>query len=252
MAESGRKAEAFYKLSAHPVYMAVATKSGCTFLKNLFYYINNGEPHPLGDQIHQREDQLLRGSEEDIPTIENSPYVFMVVRNPVQRFFSLYFDKFYKLGDEKTEWFREDVGRPIGMNFEPDLTLEEHQKNARLLIDWIDLNLDGRTDRKIDAHWRKQFAFYSVVKKFEPKLLPLEYMNDALPMLLQPEIPNILDAMSAVRTRNKSKKPYTTNEMRHWALTKRIREVYQRDMKLHKRAMINFREMQGEVVDADT
>ncbi len=245
MTEKGYKVEAFYKLIEHPVYMAVATKAGCTYLKNLFYYINAGQVHPLGDQIHKRKDQLLRGEPEDLPIAKTSPYVFMVVRNPVQRFFSLYFDKIYNFDQgESFGWFRERYAPEIGLNLTPDIDKEAHQKNLSLMIDFIDKNLKGETPYPIDGHWRRQYAFYNVVKNFQPKLIPLESLSDALPMLLEEEIPNIREAMQAVNARNKSKKPFETDELRNWPLTKRIRSVYAQDMRLHKRAKQTFREMQ--------
>ncbi len=227
----------FYKLRDRPVYMAVVRKSGCTYIKNLFYYLNTGELHPLGDQIHKDEKSLLRASEEDVEDILNSPYVSIVLRNPVNRFLSLYYDKIYNPYDKSIFWFREEIGLELGMNFDPDLDIEGHKKNTLILIDWIGKNIEGETEFFKDFHWRPQYWMYRRIKPFNPDIIPLELLGEALPMKIGEVVPDIREAMEAVRAKNKSPKPFSYDDIRSWPVTKRVRAVYAQDYALHKQGM---------------
>ncbi len=239
----------FYKLRSHPAYMVVPLKSGCTFFKNLWYYLDHGEPNLLGDYIHDDESGLIKASLEDLNEVINSPYVFMVLRNPVNRFFSLYFDKVVNPYDPAFRWFQKEIGEGLGMKFGPDLTLEEHRANAMLLINWIEKNLETREPRYPDPHWQPQNYRYLQVRDFDPILLPLEEVDTTLPAFLGDEIPNIQEAMNAIGARNKSYKPFSNDEMRNWPLTKAIRRVYEWDFKLHNRAKKNAKIITGQTED---
>lgn len=222
----------FYTLQDHPVFMATLAKSGCTFLKNLFYYLDKHEFHPLGDFIHQDESQLLRAEAIDLPVIKQSPYVFMVIREPIDRFLSLYYEKIYGKEIGSMDWFRKSVGKEIEINFDPDLTLLQHQENTLKLIKWIGKNLRGETNVFKDFHWRKQSMKYDWISDFEPKLLVLDDLNRQLAHLLKPIIPDIEAKMQAVKSRNHSHRPFTYAQTRTEELDALVAKTYKGDVGL--------------------
>ncbi len=230
----------FYTLREYPIFMCTLTKSGCTFLKNLFYYIDQGALHPLGDFIHLDESKLLRASEVDVPMINKSPYVYMVIRDPVDRFLSLYYEKIYGQEAGSMDWFRMEIGNSIGMNFDEGLSLSEHQENAMKLIAWLKKNLSGETNIKPDFHWRRQVAKWRRVSGFEPKLLVLEDLKRQLPHLLSPVLPDIVEKMQAIKSRNISPKPFSYQETRTEELVESVRKVYNQDFKLVEGARANW------------
>lgn len=241
----------FYKLRSHPAYMVVPLKSGCTYFKNLWYYLDHGKPNLLGDFIHDDETGLLKASPDDMDEVLSSPYVFMIIRNPVNRFFSLYFDKVFNPFDPAFRWFQKEVGEGLGMKFSVELSLEEHQANALLLIKWLETNIRTMEPRYPDPHWQPQIWRYMQVEDFDPVLLPLEEVDTAIPAFLGEEIPEIQAAMDAVSARNISHKPFSNDEMRNWPLTKAIRRTYAGDFRLHKKAKRNWKRLTGQIEDAD-
>ena len=230
--EKGKKFDEFYTLHNHPVFMATLTKAGCTYLKNLFYFIDQNELHPLGDFIHQDESKMIRAEAIDIRNIEKSPYVFIVMRNPFDRFMSLYYEKIFGRGAGSMDWFRISVGQDIGMNFSDELPLANHQENALKLIGWLDKNLNNKTEVFKDFHWRRQSDKYNRIKGFEPKVLTLEGLNQQLPHLLSPVISDIQDKMDAVRARNHSPKPFSFDETLTDEIRDQVSEVYKKDLEI--------------------
>ena len=219
----------FYKLAVAPVYMATVTKCGCTFLKNLFYFLNTGELHRAGGKIHNHEASLLKASEEDHDAILNSPYSFIVLRDPMDRFLSLYFEKIYGQGPHAMAWFQAEVGEKIGLDYNPELDLGGHQKNALRLAEWIGQNLAGQTDQNMDFHWRRQSMKYNSVKGFEPKIITMENLDQKLISLLQPVVPDIAEAIDAVPRFNVSDKPYSFADMKTPELLELIQSIYRLD-----------------------
>ena len=219
----------FYKLAAAPVFMATVTKCGCTFLKNLFYFLNTQELHPAGPKIHDHEATLLRASKEDHEAILESPYRFIVMRDPVDRFFSLYFEKIYGQGPHAMAWFQNEVGKKIGLDYTANLDLQGHQENAFRLAQWIEKNLNGETDQEKDFHWRRQSLKYSSVKGFDPTIITLDNLDQKLITLLNPVVPEIVQAIESVPRFNISDKPFSFAEMKTPELTELIKGIYQLD-----------------------
>ena len=228
--------------------MVTVTKCGCTFLQSLFLHINEGGAQSGPMLVHGPDaSPLLRADEDEVEKIAASPYRFMVVRDPVDRFISLYFDKIANPERKKNFLFLRNVLKPLGMRFGRKPGLEAHRANMLILIDWFELNIAGKTDRPVNFHWRPQMRKYNRVKKLDPVLIPLECLNEALPALLEPVIPDIREKMEAVKSRNPSPKPYSHAELRTEALVKRIREVYHKDAALVEKARETWKERLSEI-----
>jgi hypothetical protein len=79
----------------YPIHYLVIPKCGCTFIKNVLWHLENDASHGNALRIHdddnyfQRADALGLTAEQIIMR----EHAFTVVRNPIDRFFSLYSDK---------------------------------------------------------------------------------------------------------------------------------------------------------------
>ena len=221
-----------YRLKDRPVFMMAIAKSGCTYLKHLFYLLDHGENYPSGNKIHKDQSALLKATEDDHETILRTPYKFIVVRDPIARFFSLYFDKIYGQGPNAMHWFRAKVGDDIGLRYERDLGLAGHQENALKLAAWLRLNLNGLTVIERDFHWRPQASRYNHVKGYNPEIVLLSELKPKLTGLLSPIIPDIDEKMDSIPRHNSSQKPCDVSELLSDELEASLRRTYHSDFKL--------------------
>ncbi|MHA1129107.1 MAG: hypothetical protein ACTSRN_09210 [Alphaproteobacteria bacterium] len=59
------QAQRMLTLRSAPVYYLPITKSGSTYLKNLFYYLDHADEHVSGIDIHSNGDDLVRARTGD-------------------------------------------------------------------------------------------------------------------------------------------------------------------------------------------
>lgn len=221
---------------AFPIYYLPITKCGCTFLKNLFYAIDNGVEHPGGINVHEDEEELTRAEGQDFQTVYDSPYTFSVLRDPASRFLSFYFDKIWGEGEVNFPKIRAHLEQIGVVDLDRDLDTDEHRQNVYRLLDWVRLNLQGGTEIAINYHWRPQTSRLRRARMFKLNHLTLEGLDWQLPMLLAPVVPDMADRMQAVKTRNTSAKPAAAKGVLDDALATSIRRLYRADTILHERA----------------
>ncbi len=237
-------AELMIRLRRADVYYLHIAKSGSTYLKNLFYYLDHGRMHPDGESIHGTP-ELLRATPEEFEAIRNSRHAFAVIRDPVARFLSLYFDKIYGEGPRNFPDLRDYFTQKVGLDLSRDLDLAGHRRNCRLLIDWIGENLAGNTDQPVNFHWRRQARRLKRVEPLQLELLTLDGLDWQLPLLLEDTLPDIREAMAAVRARNQSTAPVDKNAVPDADLLARINEVYAADRRLYDRAQARWARVAG-------
>ncbi len=228
-------AELMLRLERADVYYLHIAKSGSTFLKNLFYYLDHGQQHIAGNRIHG-EPELLRARAEDEARIRASKHAFAVIRDPLERFLSVYFDKIYGEGPLNFPDLREYFTETVGLDLSYDLDVEGHRRNCYLLIDWIAENLAGNTDQPVNFHWRRQARRLKRVESLDLELLTLDGLDWQLPMLLEEVLPDIREAMAAVQARNESVAPVNRADVVDAALRAKIEAVYTGDKRLYDRA----------------
>jgi len=214
------------------VYYLPITKCGSTYLKNVFYYLENGSELAEGLRIH-KEGILPRAKSGDDDKIRNSTHAFTVLRDPVDRFISLYFDKIYGNGPQNFPRIRGMLAQEIGLDLARDLSVEQHRENCMLLIDWLERNLAHKTDEPINHHWRWQSARLKRVEELELVHLTLDGLDRQLPALIEDIVPNIRKAMAAVKSRNRTAKPASGDELVDDALRSKIEGVYAADKVLY-------------------
>ncbi len=230
------QAQRMLTLRSAPVYYLPITKCGSTYLKNLFYYLDHADEHTSGIDIHSNADDLVRAKTGDEETIRQSPYAFAVLRDPVDRFMSLYFDKIYGDGPNNFADIRAYLAEEIGLDLARDLDVGAHRENCNRFIDWLALNLSFKTDVPVNPHWRRQFNRLQRVDKLDLAHLTLDGLDWQLPLLLDEVVSNIKQAMEAVKSDNRTDKPFTRVEILDAALLGKIETVYSNDKKLYEQA----------------
>ncbi len=229
----GSPTRRLFTTNRYPVYYMSTTKCGCTFLKNLFYLLDHDEPHPDAVNIHAYPDDLLRATEVPLDTVCESAHAFMVVRDPVDRFFSLYFDKIYRNGPQNFPRIREVLVAQEGLDIRPGIDAGRHRQNCLIMIDWLARNHAGETDMPVNPHWRRQAARIRQGRKMHLTHLTLDGLEWQLPMLLEDVIPDIVGKMAAVTARNRTAPPVAKSDILDEALRDRIIAVYRADRKAH-------------------
>ena len=249
------QAQRMLTLRSAPVYYLPITKSGSTYLKNLFYYLDHADEHVSGIDIHSNADDLVRAKTGDEEAIRQSPYAFAVLRDPVDRFLSLYFDKIYGDGPNNFADIRAYLADEIGLDLTRDLDAVAHRENCNRFIDWLALNLSFKTDMPINHHWRRQSSRLQRVDTLDLVHLTLDGLSWQLASLLGDVVPNIGQAMAAVKSDNRTDKPFTRAVILDAALLGKIETVYSSDKKLYEQASRKWqpwREYHPEVTEDET
>jgi len=224
----------YFTTNRYPLFYLQITKCGCTYLRNLIYYLDHGTPHPEGSQVHNFNDDFAKADLIPRETLIDSPYLFTVVRDPVDRFLSLYFDKIANLKNQKDTAMRRRVVRKAGLDLHPDMDLADHQQAALLTINWFGQNLERGKRGRINPHWQRQQERLRRTEGLAPRLLTLDGLPWQLPALLGPIIPDIAEQMAAVRVRNASQKPFSHAEIATPELVETIHAVYAQDLQTYQ------------------
>ncbi len=230
------QAQRMLTLRSAPVYYLPVTKSGSTYLKNLFYYLDHLGEHASGIDIHSNADDLVRAKTGDEESIRHSPHAFAVLRDPIDRFLSLYFDKIYGDGPNNFADVRGYLAQEIDLNLTRGITVDAHRDNCIRFIDWLALSLSFKTDLSVNPHWRRQSNRLKRVDTLDLTHLTLDGLDWQLPLLLGDIVPNIKQAMIAVKADNRTEKPFTRAEIMDATLLGKIEAVYSTDRKLYEQA----------------
>ncbi|MEO0999511.1 MAG: sulfotransferase family 2 domain-containing protein [Pseudomonadota bacterium] len=219
----------------YPVFYLAITKCGCTYLKNLFYHLDHDALHADPHGIHDHGTELVRAGEVAPEVVRASPFAFTVVRDPVDRFLSLYFDKIHAPGRPGLGKAQAAVAAR-GLDLTPGIGAEAHRRNCRILIEWLEDNLAFRTDLPVNPHWRRQASRVKRVEALELAHLTLGGLDWQLPAFLGPAIPELDRHMAAVRIRNEVPRPVAKEDVLDEALVAEINRVYAQDREMHDAA----------------
>lgn len=222
------------------VYYLPITKCGSTFMLNLFYYLDHGVEHETGNRIHQIRDQFPRAGAADDDKIRASKHAFTVLRHPVDRFLSLYFDKIYGDGPQNFGNIRHRLVDDIGLDLTRGLNAAGHRENCLKFIDWLADNLAHKTDMPVNPHWRPQSKRLKRFAALGLEALTLDGLNWQLPMLLGDAVPDIESAMAAVRSDNRIARPFTNQQILDDGLQSKILRVYAADMRQYEAARLKW------------
>ena len=212
-----------------PIRYLFIPKCGCTFVKNLIWRLDLGENYADPPRIHDRDAEFARASLFDL-TVEDvraEEHAFVVLRNPVDRFLSLYFDKVVGEGYRQFVPLRAVLRDHHGLNVDATEP-QEHLRNCHIMIDWIEENVTGKNELARDAHWTPQHFRTDLIRAFDLKVLTLNGLDGRLSLLLSdivPDIGQILKQLERYSTNSKTQKDHVLDS----AIKTRINQVYKLD-----------------------
>jgi hypothetical protein len=199
------------------------TKCGCSFAKVLINHLDgraaNAEPI--------KRDWSTGG-----------PPAFVIIRNPVDRFMSLYFDKIFRGSSH--------IGNKFfsrGLINRDALTPDDHRNNCLHALGWINSTIEGRNIEKPNFHWRPQVRRLHKISKLDVHILTLDGLSWQLPFLLRDTCPNIGSAMKYVGLQNKSPKPFATTQIVSQKLRRQISRIYAADERVYAEANRHWAEI---------
>lgn len=214
-----------------PLRYLVIPKCGCTFIKNLLWRLEHGADHAVPLRVHDDDGQFLRADALGLTAqdIRAEAHAFTVLRNPVDRFFSLYTDKVIGPGWQKYVPLRKVL---TGYGLDPDAAdLAAHQSNCDIMIDWLARNLKDEVDLPKEAHWTPQAYRKGLMEAFDLKLLLLNDVAAQLTCLARDIVPDIGDTLKGLEA-NRSPKPVSKGDVLTPELRKKINAVYAADRRL--------------------
>jgi hypothetical protein len=196
------------------------TKCGCTYTKALINHL---------DGRAEAADPIRVNWQEGDQT------AFVIVRNPIDRFLSFYFDKV--------------IGPPchISRKFErlnlinpKPMTIQDHQHNCLQVLGWINSTLNGGSQDKVNFHWRPQIFRLHKISNLRVRMLTLDAMNWQLPLVLSDSCSKITKAMGQVGPRNVSAKPIQAGQILDQKIRKQISRIYAADERVYSEVTRNW------------
>ena len=144
----------------HNIIYANMPKAGCTTIKNMIYYIDNGDFYPLPLDIHSDANALMKGKHNPIlmeDKIKNRKLVFTMVRHPYKRVYSCFNEKIFYQSPHSFGKIRIFLQKEYKLNFlEQNYTLEKHIDNFEKFLIFLKQNLNSNTIIRKDPHWIPQ------------------------------------------------------------------------------------------------
>jgi hypothetical protein len=241
--DRGKAAESLFLSVRTNVACRVILKCGCTFLKNLLWHLDHDAPHPRGNWVH-RDDDLPRTTGASAQQIRDNPLAFIVLRDPVERFLSLYFDKVMRPRAVGYKSLREEL-LAEGLIDPEAQDIDTHRRNAMATIGWIGDNLAHKTGRDANRHWTRQSGIVRQVAPLQLRVLTLNGLNDQLRVLLSPAIPDIDRHLAGAKWRNRTPRDVPRNVLADDALRKAILRVYRNDALLWSAADALWQDPEG-------
>ncbi|MEM9431313.1 MAG: sulfotransferase family 2 domain-containing protein [Pseudomonadota bacterium] len=205
-------------------------KCGTTYMKSLLWYLDRGEEHKAGSTIHRDVENIARSDGATVEDVRQNPLAFIILRNPVDRFVSFYFEKVANPTGHDFSWFRDLMADSLDLTI-PDDDLEGHRRNCDALLDWLRKNLRHETEHEVNKHWRRQTFYIRTARPLGLKVLTLNDLDRQLPILTERAIPDIATRMTAVKNRNRSKRPLSRDMLLTGHLRAKIGKIYGPDLR---------------------
>lgn len=230
----------------HPIYCKPIQKSGCTTIKNLFYRLDHGRWLDDPQSIHRRQRELLRftGPETPAGAIAASGRGFAIVRKPLDRFLSFYFDKLATRGSRAPDmpWLASNLADRYGFDPSPDLDVEAIRRNLFLTLDFISDNLRGATPEGRDPHWTRQSGVLGRVAAAKLEVIPLEHMVEGIVRIAGGIVPGIGDLLRSAPRFNETnwRREVDQDALVNRALLQRVRGLFREDYRIYRAAVAAY------------
>jgi len=219
----------------YPLYYRVITKCGCTYVLNVLFYLHYGYLNPDQFAVHDHAGIIPMAKTATNRDVTDSPYAFIIIRDPVKRFMSLYFDKLYGKPRQVEKFGIGDYFIETGL-IDPDAGIDpvKHRDNCIRSIQWIRQNLRGATDQPKNYHWKPQHFKLNQIRRFDFNVIMLEDIRFQLGHILKPLIPEIRQILDKVSARNISEKPVQPEQVLNNELCQLISDTYKRDTQVYR------------------
>lgn len=228
-----------FSAKGYPINCVVTLKSGGTYLRNLLYRLEHGQSYEAPLKIHTEG----ASTTSDLTKAELANEVsFFVVRDPVDRLFSLYFDKVYGTGKHSFAWITERLVAHRGFVQGDNLTLEQHQNNVVALLQYIARKFSTENNDQLNQHWSPQVFAADKAIRFGLQPLLLENLEQQLLQIAGGRIEGLEVAMLAMPHQNRSAKPFTVAELLTPEIAQRISALYGDDQALYERVKAGWRD----------
>ncbi|NOX39053.1 MAG: sulfotransferase family protein [Alphaproteobacteria bacterium] len=218
----------------YPIFYLQITKCGCTYVRNLLYYLDHDAMHPKAARIHAHDEDFVKADLIPREIIKGAPGLFAVIRDPVDRFLSLYFDKIANQQNQFDAGMRRRVSKAAGLDLEHD-DLATHRENCLKTLAWFSRNLDTKNAGKPNPHWQRQSVRLARIEGLGARLLTLDGLSAQLAQTLGPVVPDFARKAAAVTTRNTSKKRFTKAEIMTPEIAETVRAIYEKDAALYQK-----------------
>ena len=157
----------------YPIVYCSIPKSGCTTIKNLMYYIDNGAYYANPLSIHDDREALLwpNGTDRDayIKAIENRKIVFTFVREPFARAYSAFNEKIFYEGEYAFPRFRNLLIQEYGATFPRPgeaYRVGQHADNFLKFLTFVRDGLVEKVRHRWDPHWAPQAQLLGMFRRY--------------------------------------------------------------------------------------
>lgn len=212
-----------------PFNYLVSLKVGSTFLRNLTYVLDHGKPYSQQEADYPKSLHSRALTREELMREVS----FFVVRDPVARFFSLYFDKVVGTPENRFEFITEKLRTHRIFHEGPELTLEQHRENCMSLLGFLGVRLRRNNGQKINPHWSQQISRLGAAVEFGLKPLMLEKLEPQLLQIAEGRIEGLEAAMGMVKSRNRSPRPVEIEDVLTPKVYNKIVTLYPADIQLY-------------------
>lgn len=223
----------------HNLNVIAMPKAGISYLRNLTYALDHGRQHPTPEGIVQ--DNCLRYATRTAAELKDGVNV-IVLRDPVARFFSLYFDKVWNDEAGAFPWITARLRRSRVFHEGPKLRLGAHRDNCRKLLGFLRKRFDEQPLNALNPHWRPQSVRVEEARKFGFVPIILEEFDTQFRQVADGRIRGLDAAMAAVTFRNASTKPKPVEELNGPWITERLHALYGEDIALYQRIKAEWAE----------
>ena len=215
--------------STQPFNCVISLKAGSTFLRNLVWVLDHAQPYSADNRSFPEQLPSREMTREELA----AEVSFFVLRDPIERFFSLYFDK--AIGPEATRfsWIAETLKTNRTFHDGPSVTVEQHRENCHALVLFIKARLNGHTEGPINPHWNRQITRVHRALRFGLKPVLLEQLAPQLLQIAGGRIPPLQAALGMVKSRNRTPRIVAAEDILTPALYADIAALYPEDIELY-------------------
>lgn len=216
-----------------PINFVATKKCGQTFVQNLLYFIEHNKEICDPQRINMNGTISVQSIARDQVNDEVS---FYIVRNPTDRFFSLYFDNLIGDSTRQFPWLRKKLHKNRGFHLGTDLTIMQHQKNCRALIAFLEQKMKNLPSKRAKLHWRPQVDFLADAICFGMTPILLEDLENQLLQIANGRIKFLEEAFIALPRFHQSNRFIQQEDLLTEELERRLLVLYAHDYQLYENA----------------